>query len=304
VLFIVLFPLTAGFAQVPGERWSLESAVKRSEAIVRGSIIDIVYRESESGEGLLVAPHSFVTYQIEKVLRGEVEGDKLTLRFFGGFEPSTGRIMLGPGELMFRVGNRDLLFIAGNGKTFCPLVSCGLGRFRVVDGAVFGNLGLAIRIRDDGHLIFGPDALAGGVVSMVVPPAPDARLRQLRRQVEDPKLSKCERERLKSMIEILSKEQTIGISRRGEPEAPPDIEAASLEAFEDIVQDLSGRYPDRQQAIVSVSPDQTFEVRAPRPRPLPVIGSSARKQAETFEQQRLRRNAGNPVLAPILGGNE
>lgn len=295
MLFAFLIP-AAPAAQTPGDRWSLETAVMRSEAMVLGRVVEIAYRESQAGEGLMVAPHSFVTYRLEQVLRGEVTGRTLTLRFMGGWDPSTGRVALSPGAPMFQVGDRDILLITGNGTAFCPLVGCGLGRFRVVDEAVYGNLGLALRIRDDGVLVAGPDSLPQGAVAMVVPPAPEARLRELREQLAAGDLDTRQRTRLQRMIEVLPREQRIEVARLGEPAEPPAMAPASLEAFVTLLRQISQRYPARLTAVESASPEEPFEVRELRPAPMPVTGRPTRSLPETLEQQRLHLNGGNPVL--------
>ncbi len=295
VLVTGFLQVTSLSAQVPGERWDWQRGVEHSEAIVRGRVVAIDYRMSEPGDGYLVAPHSFITYDIDEVLRGSVDGSTLTLRFLGGYEPSTGRVMLLPGDLYFREGDHDVVFVAGNGTSICPLTGCGLGRFRVVEGKIFSSIGLAVRLRDDESLAFGPDSLPDGIVSMVVPPAPDTRLDAIRQQLLEQELDERSRTRLESMLDVLSKPQTIGIARRDIPIEPPAQTPMSLEMFEDLIERVSERYSEGSKPISSASPDQPFYMRAPRPAPTPVIGRPMPDQPMTSDQQRLLRNHGDPV---------
>ena len=87
-----------------------------------------------AGEDFPAIPHTFVTYEIETALRGEVPGETLTLRFLGGFSPETGRVLMAPGARYFAEGDRDLLLVAQNGRHACPLVDCVAGRFRSSTG--------------------------------------------------------------------------------------------------------------------------------------------------------------------------
>jgi hypothetical protein len=105
--------------------------VARAEQIVIGTATAI--REGEDVSG---APATFVTFSDLSVLKGSVEGE-LTLRFYGG---GSGRYVVRiPDMPQFQVGERAVLFVAGNGRDMCPLVGVWQGRFRVRVDAALGT---------------------------------------------------------------------------------------------------------------------------------------------------------------------
>jgi hypothetical protein len=97
--------------------------VARADAIVVGTV-----RRIEQGADPSGAPATFVTFSDLTVLKGEV-GESLTLRFFGGAEGDV--VTFIPDMPTFTVGERDAVFVAGNGRDVCPLVGIWQGRFRV-----------------------------------------------------------------------------------------------------------------------------------------------------------------------------
>ena len=48
----------------------------------------------------------------------------------------------------FAEGNRDLLFVQGNGESACPLARGAEGRLRIVDGAVYTDDGRALELQE------------------------------------------------------------------------------------------------------------------------------------------------------------
>ena len=104
--------------------------VARAEQIVAGTVSDI--REDADAAG---GPYTYVTVDQLSVLKGDV-GSTLTLRFSGGSAgAATARISDMPA---FTLGERALLFVAGNGSSICPLVGVWQGRFRIRHDAVRG----------------------------------------------------------------------------------------------------------------------------------------------------------------------
>jgi hypothetical protein len=102
--------------------------VARAEQIVVGTVTNIGHETDPSG-----APWTLVTFSDLQALKGEA-GPTLTLRFYGG--PAGGVAVHIPDMPTFAVGERDVLFVAGNGHDVCPLVGLWQGRFRVrVDAA-------------------------------------------------------------------------------------------------------------------------------------------------------------------------
>jgi hypothetical protein len=97
--------------------------VARAEQIVAGTVTDIKQEADASG-----APMTLVTFSDLTVLKGDV-GATLTLRLYGG--ESGGVVVHIPDMPTFTVGDRAVLFVAGNGRDVCPLVGVWQGRFNV-----------------------------------------------------------------------------------------------------------------------------------------------------------------------------
>jgi|GEM_PF-5619369 len=283
-----------------GRSWTLDQTVEKAGLIFEGTVVAIAFRDSAPlPASQTVLPHIFVTYEVGQVLRGRPEASRLTLRFLGGSSGETGRIMRVPHAPLFKLGDRDILFVAGNGTAACPLVACGLGRFRVWQDRVYTDTGLALRLDAQGKLRMGPDRLSPEQIAMEFPPAPQAHLDALRRQIEDDKtLSEDQRETLSRRIRDLSQPRIISLGRivSDKPATPPSTPPVTSDAFKAFVAQISDRHPYQLVPTASVSPDRPFTfpeqklttakppTRFPEPRTL------------TREQQLLRQNLGNPVL--------
>lgn len=97
--------------------------VSRAEQIVIGTVSAI--REEPDSSG---TPYTLVTFSDLSILKGDVD-TTLTLRFYGG---TAGDVEVRiPDMPTFTLGERDVLFVAGNGPTVCPLVGVWQGRFYV-----------------------------------------------------------------------------------------------------------------------------------------------------------------------------
>ena len=97
--------------------------VARAEQIVVGTVTDVTQQPDASG-----APFTLVTLSDLSVLKGDV-GPTLTLRFYGGTADGVATWISDMPR--FAVGERAVLFVAGNGRDVCPLVGVWQGRFRV-----------------------------------------------------------------------------------------------------------------------------------------------------------------------------
>lgn len=263
-------------------------------------MVAIAFRDSDPvSDRQSPLPHTFVTYEIDEVLHGRSSSRRLTLRFLGGWSGQSGRIMLVPHAPLFKIGDRDVVFVSGNGEVACPLVACFLGRFRIWQDAIYNDAGLAVRLNPDGRLQFGPDRLPGEQLTMEFPPAPASRLRAVRQQIEqDNDLSVDERETLRrrlrdmSATRVISRGREVSQGTTTAPSTPP----LSAERFKAFIVEISEGYPVSGDPMPTVSPDEPFEypeqvlrnaeppTRIPQPRTL------------TLEQQLLQQNHGNPVL--------
>ena len=122
VALAVAVQVDAAMAMVVAKR-DFPELVGRAEQIVVGTVTDIGEETDVSG-----MPRTLVTFSDLTVLKGDA-GPTLTLKLFGG---SSGRAAVGIPEMpRFALGERAVLFVAGNGRDICPLVGVWQGRFRV-----------------------------------------------------------------------------------------------------------------------------------------------------------------------------
>lgn len=123
---------------------SMASKIRQSALIAYGQVVDIQYRNSEptkiQPQGV---PHTFVTYQLQEVLRGEVADKFLTLRIPGGAD-GKGGVYMDSSAPVFALGQTDFLFVKGGEPKGCPLVDCAEGRFRVFENQVFNGWGVPV----------------------------------------------------------------------------------------------------------------------------------------------------------------
>jgi hypothetical protein len=297
-LMTLLVAARPGSAATLGRPWVLEQSVESAALVFEGTVTEIAFRDSEPvADTGVTLPHMFITYRIDNVLRGRSQSRQLTLRFLGGWSDKSGRIMRVTHAPLFKLGDRDILFVAGNGAAACPLVACGLGRFRIFEDAVYTNTGLAIRLDAAGSLRIGPDRLPAAKTTMTFPPAPPERLRAVEAQIRDQSLSEKERETLRRRLRDMSGPRVLGLGRVvGEPPTPPSTPPLSAERFKTLIVGISDRFPGDAVPVASASPDEPFEYPPMVLRPAePPTRVPAPRQL-TREQQRLQQNNGNPVL--------
>lgn len=149
----VLLGLSApAFAALSGHIPDERTQAAQSDLVFVGSVASVEYRQSGKQGDAQRVPHTFVTYNVEDVLHGETDSKQVTLRFAGG-RGDKARFLSVSGQPMFDPGDRDLLMVAGNGTSGCPLVNCSNGRYRFIQGKVFSEEGQAIEVDAKGDLI-------------------------------------------------------------------------------------------------------------------------------------------------------
>lgn len=106
--------------------------VAESESIVRGEVTAIRSAYDDASPGRPI--RTYVTFRVARTLKGPAPaGDSVTLVFLGG---TVGPDSLSvPGMPTFTVGDREIVFVARNGKTYCPLIAAGHGRYRILRNA-------------------------------------------------------------------------------------------------------------------------------------------------------------------------
>ena len=107
--------------------------VAEADSIVRGEVtaVSCAYVDTPGGERPI---KTFVTFRVERTLKGTPPpAATVTLIFLGGTVGPDSLEVSGPPT--FKIGDREILFVARNGKTFCPLIGAGHGRYRVLRDA-------------------------------------------------------------------------------------------------------------------------------------------------------------------------
>lgn len=101
--------------------------VDQSELIFTGKAIDRQVATTKDGKH----PYTFITFEVERVLKGSVEGPTLTLRFEGG--EIGDEYLLVEGMPEFERGGHYLLFVADNGRAISPIVGWTQGKLEFLE---------------------------------------------------------------------------------------------------------------------------------------------------------------------------
>ena len=99
--------------------------VSQADVIAVGTVTEIREQWDETKQ----APLTLVTFAHLTVAKGS-PGSSFTLEFLGGKMPN-GLVMVIPGMPQFTVGEKVVVFCAGNRRDFCPLVGVWQGLLRV-----------------------------------------------------------------------------------------------------------------------------------------------------------------------------
>jgi hypothetical protein len=105
---------------------SFRDLVQRAEIITVGTVIEVREQWDEAQQ----APLTAVTFSDLTTVKGHPRSGTLTLYFLGGPTPQ-GTYLAIPGMPRFTVGEKNVVFSAGNQRDFCPLVGLWQGRLRV-----------------------------------------------------------------------------------------------------------------------------------------------------------------------------
>jgi hypothetical protein len=100
--------------------------VTEAQVIVRAKVKEVRCAWVDSPKGRVIK--TYVAFEVVKRLKGEPPDD-LTLQFLGG--EIDGQTMRIAGMPQFVVGQTELVFVAGNGRRFCPHIGMMHGRYRV-----------------------------------------------------------------------------------------------------------------------------------------------------------------------------
>ena len=116
--------------------------VSASQIIVRAKVKSVRCAWVDSPQGRVIK--TYVTLDVLKRLKGESPVE-LTLQLLGG--EINGEEMRIPGMPEFTVGKTQIIFVAGNGVRFCPVVAMMHGRYHLMQDATTAREYVA---RDDG----------------------------------------------------------------------------------------------------------------------------------------------------------
>ena len=144
-LVVLLLAQASAALAGPPRRADINDQLKDAELVFLGVVKGIDFRLSQPNAGTGGTPFTFVTYRIQRVLKGQSPGAEITLRFIGGWRDND-RLMVGSEMPLFDVGDRDVLLVRGNGRSICPTVGCSQGRFRVIRERVYGEAGHEVKL--------------------------------------------------------------------------------------------------------------------------------------------------------------
>src|SRR5688572_28769419 len=108
----------------------IQDAARLADAVFIGEVVRIEHQMSEEDPDGQAMPFTVVTWSVEDGVKG-VDTDAIySARFLGGPTPD-GKTLSVSEIPEFDMGDRDLLFITGNGDLGCPLVGGEQGRVPV-----------------------------------------------------------------------------------------------------------------------------------------------------------------------------
>lgn len=137
--------------------------VNEATQIVRVRITEIATRWDETPHGKVI--HTYVSGETLKTIKGVAEA-RVQLRFFGG---TVGTTTMEVSDMpVFEVGQTYILFIAGNGRVFCPLVGVMHGSYLVLTDTSSGEEYVA---RSNRQPLAGVDDVALPVITQASHPA-------------------------------------------------------------------------------------------------------------------------------------
>ena len=135
-LLLLLLVGTALARAMTVEAPAFPELVAAAEAVYRGHVTAVQARRVERPDGGGAMIKTFVTFAIDRAIKGAA-GTEVVLEFLGGRVGDD--ILEISGVPQFTVGDREILFVQGNGRQFCPLVAVMHGRYRIVRDATTGR---------------------------------------------------------------------------------------------------------------------------------------------------------------------
>jgi hypothetical protein len=128
---------------------TFDELVGTADAVVRGNVVAVRSELRVPKPGADPMPFTIVTVRVERSLVGDV-GSTVELVFLGGEVGGERLTVSGQPEL--KVGDREILFVQGNGRQLSPLVAMSYGRYSLVEYE-----GREIVARDNGVPLTGEE---------------------------------------------------------------------------------------------------------------------------------------------------
>ena len=125
-LFIILSILPVPALATTVLEQTFPDLVHQADVIAVGTVTGI----QEQWDAARQAPLTYVTFANLTVLKGDPGGESMTLEFLGGHTPD-GMVLAIAGVPRFSMGEKHVVFCAGNHRDFCPLVGLWQGLLRV-----------------------------------------------------------------------------------------------------------------------------------------------------------------------------
>ena len=137
----------------PREGHDLSVLMNQAELVFQGEVVHIQAVKSAAGEaGRTPIPFSFVTFRVDNVVKGMAD-PFLTLRFMGGLDEETGRVLHVSHVPEFQVGDRDILFVQNEVTMLSPMIQALGGRLRVRENHVCFDYGAPAMLDAKGRLM-------------------------------------------------------------------------------------------------------------------------------------------------------
>lgn len=143
IFFVFLLSALSTRAHDSRKLFDINVAIREADLIFVGQVVDVSYGMSTGNtQDLESLPHTFVTYQIMRLLKGNPKQNqtKLTLRFLGG-RGQEASFMYPANFPLFDMNDQDMIFVKGNTVRSCPLVDCAATRMRLITDLVFNERG-------------------------------------------------------------------------------------------------------------------------------------------------------------------
>ncbi len=337
---IIVMTAVAGLA-MSGTAWShsdedpvqagnLQALTEESNLVVHGSVVGVEYQTvTENGE---TVPQTRVTYAVTETIRGQADGQTVTLQFPGGADGMGGFLAVS-GVPLFQKGEEDILFVKDNGEASdCPLVKCEFGRYRVSKGQIFNAHGKPVRgIKGNNAIARGDSTPAFNTFSYPAPkfddliknPQVKAALAQrgmseqqaraeyaksapktITLYADVPTAGRGNDSANKDPLEEKAKQGTKGKARGPQMRKEIGKGAMSKAEFFSKIRGLGKKAKRRPNAVKNArkggrmslkKPRFQKTVRAPQPPKAPGLKRQA-SAADQAEVKALRGNKGNPVL--------